>query len=307
MSEEIVEEVVSEDAPAVGEQIEAPVTEEVAAPAAFDWSFQFQDETKEVPEDYRWFEEAEKAEKLKDLYQRAEALEYQKQQSSTFKSQYEGSQKQLSEYEPVINQVKQLQQWYGENDHKRVLESLGYTKEDLYKIAQDYIELDKMPEHERQLHNQNRQAQVEREQLIQQNEVYKSRADEQLRTLTRIELDSALRDETASKVAEAYDAKHGAGMFRQLVIAQGEATVARLGRHVHPSELVPGVVKQFAPFMSMGAESPAGAAHEIQGSVGIQNPNKVIPNPKGKSASVGRSSVSSIQDLKDLRQKLHGG
>jgi hypothetical protein len=309
----------------VTQQVEAPAQNdaslgdtsvEAAKPAAdpvIDWSFKFNDETKEVPEDYRWVKEPDKAAKLKELYQSSEAVKYHKEQTSTLQNKLSGFETQLSEYEPIVTQVKQLQEWYGKGDHTRVLESLGYGKDKILELAKGIIDAEKMPPEQRQLYEQNRQAQLAQEELSKQNEYYRQTAERQMASLTAMQLDSELGKASVQEVASVYDSKFGPGKFREMVISQGEATVARLGRHVPPHELVPQVVAQYAPFVStggLGTQTPSGALGSegsLKTSGGPEaSKAKVIPNVRGTSAAIGGSAISSISDLKKIRNSLGG-
>jgi hypothetical protein len=275
-------------------------------PDPIDWTFKFNDQVKEIPEEYRWFKEKDKVEKLKDMYQRAEALQFHKEQSATLKQRLEGFETQLSEYEPIVSQVKQLQDWYGKGDHERVLTALGYGKDQILQLAKQYLDAEKMPPEQKQLYEQNRQAMLAQEQIQKQNEYYKQVAEQQLASLTAMQLDSELGRAEVQSVAKVYDQKFGAGKFRELVISQGEAMVARLGRHVPPSELVPGIVQQFAPFVQMSSGEGLAQPQAPVAEGSAQPKAKVIPNVKGTSAAIGGKSISSIAELKQLRQSMGG-
>lgn len=290
-----------------GESAQAvPAAEGSPSPEpTLDWSFKFNEEVKQVPEEYRWVKAPEQVEKLKDIYQRAEAVNYHKEQTGVLKNQVQGYQTQLSEYEPIVTQVRQLQDWYGKGDHERVLQSLGYDKEKILDLARSLISRDQMPPEQKALYEEKRAKELEIERYARENEMYRQETARQITSLTSMQLESEFSRPEVQQVAQAYDANHGAGKFREFVIGQGEAMVARLGRHVPPSELVPLVVNQFKPFVG-GNFAGATPTQQTSGEGSQAAKPKVIPNVKGNSASVGGKQFTSIADLKKHRQQIGG-
>jgi len=281
---------------------ESTPTQEVFTP---DWSFKFNDETREVPEDIRsWVKDKEHVEKLKDIYQRAEALDWQKNQTSTFREQSKILEGQLSEYSPIVERVKELQSFYEKGDHERVMAALGYKEQDILDLARKYLEREKMAPEQRQLYEKTRAAELEKEEYSRQTQFYRQQAEQQLAVLTDMQLAGELGKADVQQVAQAYDSKFGAGKFRELVITQGETLVGKLGRHVPPSELVPMIASQFLPFIS--SQQAAGAAMAPSVQAGAPKP-KVIPNVKGNNAAIGRNQITSLDDLKKRRQEVLGG
>lgn len=286
-----------ETAPA-GEGAEAPQT----AAEAIDWSFKFNDEVRQVPEEFRWVTEKEKAEVLKEMYQKSEALGFHKEQTATLKQQigdYEGK---VQSWEPIVSQVAQLQEMFTKQDHKGVMKTLGYSKEDIYKLAQQFIDEDKMPAEQKQFLQQQEQSAIALQREQGQAQYYRTVAEQQLASLTSIQLESEFGKADTQAVASVYDQKFGAGKFRELVLSQGEVMVAQQGRHIPPSELVPMIVGQFAPFVQLTQAGAQAAPNASEGSARPQA--KVIPNVKGTSTAIGGKSISSIADLKQLRQNL---
>jgi hypothetical protein len=285
----------------------APEAVEAAKEEAIDWSFKFNDEVKQVPEELRWVNDKQKAEILKEMYQKSEALGFHKEQTASFKQKIQDYEGKVKSWEPIVGQVAQLQELFDKQDHKGVMEVLGYSKEDIFKLAKQFIDEEAMPPEQKQLLEQNRQSMLAQEQFQRQNEYYRTVAEQQLASLTSIQLDSEFGKPDVQAVANVYDQKFGAGKFRDLVLSQGEVLVAQQKRHIPPSELVPMIVSQFAPFVQM-TQNQAGAAGQTaqtQASEGSARPQaKVIPNVKGTSTAIGGKSISSIADLRQLRQNL---
>jgi hypothetical protein len=282
------------NAPAAGDTPKISA-EKAAAEAAGqtwtpDWKYKFNGQEKEVDEFFRPLgKDQQSLQKLKDFIQRAEAVEMYKPQALKAKD----LETKWSKAEPVMSAFEKLNDLYGKGEHERVLEQLGYTDEQLFKLVKQKLDRQAMDPQSRALHEEKRQYQLEKERLMQENEQYRSQASQEMARVTNYELDSELGKADYASVKDAYDRAYGSGAFKNLVIDRGAILVDRAGKHIPPSELIPMVAKEFAPFVGgqqQGIAAPAAPQSQPQ--------LKVIPQVGKGTGSPAKTSINSIADLK---------
>ena len=288
--------------------VASPTAEGVATQAATatpewkpSWTYELADGKKgEIDEFFRPLaKDDETLKKLVDHHKRAALSEIYKKDMLEYKSR-------IGEYEPTVKSIEKLREWYGAGNHERVMQELGYTDEMIFQIAKEKLDRMKMEPQARQAFEQKRQAELAHEELLAQNELYKSQAMENLAKATQYELDVELGKADVQPIQEAYDKAYGSGAFKQLVIDRGSILVDRAGKHIPPSELIPMVAKEFAPFVQ-GQSAPGMAAIDPQNQSQLNQPvpaaapakPKVIPVVKG-SGSPARGGVRSLDDLRKL-------
>jgi hypothetical protein len=264
---------------------------EAAAPVFTpDWKYKFNGQEKEVDAFFRpLVKDAQALEKVKDIIQRAEAVEIHKQKSKQYETE-------LSEYKPTVETVSKLREMYEKGDHERVLSNIGYTDEMLYKIVQEKLSRQQMSPEQKAVWEKEQKLALENEELLKQNEVYRSQAQQELANLTGYQLEAELGKADYQGMKEMYEKANGSGSFRQLVIDRGAYLVDRAGKHVPPSEVMASVAKEFAPFIN---QVPAGAAP-----VTAQQKPKVIPNVGRSGGSPTRSAITSLDQLKQLQKQF---
>lgn len=255
-----------------------------------DWKYKFNGQEKEVDAFFRPLAKDPAAlEKVKDMIQRAEAVEMHKEKSKQYETK-------IAEYQPTLETVGKLQEMYQKGDHERVLANLGYTDEMLFKIAQEKLNRLQMPEEQKAQWQKEQKLVLENEELLAQNETYRSQAQQELTNLTGYQLEAELGKADYQGMKEMYEAANGSGSFKQLVIDRGAYLVDRAGKHVPPSEVMASVAKEFAPFINKAAaEAPPVAA---------QQKPKVIPNVGRSGGSPTRGAVTSIAQLKQLQKQF---
>lgn len=272
----------------------AGLTSGTTTPEAFtpDWAYEFNGEKREVDEFFRPLAKDKDAlAKVKDYIQRAEALPFHKEMTGKLKTQ-------IGEWEPIVDQVSQLKEKFADGDHETVLDALGYDDETLFKIVKAKLDRQQNPELAKKYESE-RAASLEKNQFMQQTEFYRTQAEQALAKTTSYELDSELGRADYQGVKEAYDKAYGNGAFKNLVIERGAIAVERAGRHISPSELIPMVAKEFAPFLSnarpaQGTESVATMQQE-------PIKPKTIPQVGRSTSSPTKQSVRSLDDLRKLR------
>jgi hypothetical protein len=269
---------------------------EVAAPFVPDWKYKFNGQEKEVDPMFRAIaKDKESLEKLKDFMQRADAVDMHKMKTKEYEEK-------IGQYQPTVETVTKLQELYQSGDHERVLQSIGYTDDMLFKIVQEKLNRQQLPPEQKALWEEKQKWSLEKEQLLSENEKYRSQAFQELTTATDYQLDMELGKAEYQGVKDAFDRANGSGSFKQLVVDRGAYLVDKTGRHVPPSEVMAAVVKEFSPFVQQNQMAGAAGVHAGAGTV-TQKP-KVIPNVGKGGGSPTRSAITSIAQLRKLHQQL---
>jgi hypothetical protein len=183
---------------------------------------------------------------------------------------------------------------YAAGDDERLMEELGMDDERLFKLVQEKLRRRELPVDQRESIADKRRLQLEKEELLAQNEQYRSQADRETARATEYELDFELGKADYQQIREVFERANGPGSFKALVIQRGAYHVERAGKHIKPSDLIPMVAKEFAPFVGQvqGTATPAE----------IPNPQvskpKVIPQVGRGAASPAQSQIRSLDDLK---------
>jgi hypothetical protein len=267
-----------------------------AAPAwTPDWSYDFNGKKKEIDPFFRSLAtDPDTLKKIKDYVQRADATELHRETAKKYSEQ-------IKQFEPEMQTLGKLRDQYNAGNHERVLSDLGYTDEMIFEIAKQKLDRLRDP-NAKQAYEQKTQADLAQEQLLADNQRYRSQAEEHLAKVTQWELDRELGKAEVHPIQEAYDKAYGSGAFKSLVISRGSTMVERAGRHIEPRELVELVSKEFAPFIQ--TQPQAGTPIELSQSTQPTQPPgsakpKVIPVVKGSGAPT-KGAVRSLDDLRKL-------
>jgi hypothetical protein len=258
-----------------------------------DWSFKFGEEMRKVDEFFHPLAKDEEAlKKVKDFYMRAESSAQNKTKLESYRKQYE----------PIVQKIGKLQDYYNQGDHDRVMELLGYSDETLFQIAKQKLDRLRMEPQQKEMWEKNRQGTLEKERLMEENEMYRSQATQELARVTGMELDMALDKAEFSSIRDAYDKAYGSGAFRDLVVDRGAYLVAQRGDHIRPSELIPMVAKEFAPFIN----AMSGMTQASQPETTTIIKPKSIPQVGKGSGSPARGGIRSLDDLRKKAAQLSG-
>jgi len=262
---------------------EAATPEQVAAAYAADYKFKFDGQDKELDEWLRpVIKDPDTEQKLKDIMQRAMAHDKYKPK--------------LPEYEKVVGTVNHLAALKSKGEHERVLSDLGYDDETLFEVVRQKLERLKWAPEQKQAFDEKQQLAIEKEQLARENESYRSEATKGFVQQTDFELNNELGKADYRQLIDAFDKSNGSGSFREMVVQRGAQLVDSLGRHVAPSELLQTIVRDYKPFMNMVQAQASNVTAAAK--------PKVIPSVGSGTASPGKKAVTSISDLKKLRDKM---
>lgn len=274
----------------------APATDKPAWTPNFKYTFDGAE--KELDEFLRPLaKDDETLKKIIDIAQRAEAVEMHKTKSKKYEEE-------IGSMKPTLETVAKLQALYQSGsmeNHERVLESLGYDDDLLFKIAQMKLQRNQLPAEQKALYEEKRQAVLDKERLLTENEQYRSQANQELALRTSYEMDTELGKAEYQGLKALYEKANGSGSFKEFVRTRGAYLVDQAGRHVPPSEVVAMIAKEFAPFMAQQAQGPEGSGVQVV----QQEKPKVIPNVGRSGGSPAKTAVTSIAQLRQLQKQTY--
>lgn len=276
-----------------------PVKEEVFTP---DFKYKFNGQEKELEDFWKpLVKDKESLQKVRDAVERAEALDMHKGKSKEF-------QEKLSQYEPVVQDVQKYQQMFVEatqnsdfGKHRELLEELGYSKDLLKDVVRHMLKEEQLPEEQKQILEQQKRAELEKKELLTQNEQVRAQYSDMVRDMTAQQMDLEFGKAEAQKLIKAYEAANGDGSFREMFLKRGSYYVTEEGRHVPPSEVMGRILKEFNPFIT---NQGAGAPVATQPASVVREKPKVMPSVGAGNGAPTQSSITSIADLQKKYKQL---
>lgn len=306
-------EVEAEEAPQVD------VDAEPLAAAEYKPNFEYKanGERKEMDEFWRGvIKDKESEDKVRSILTAADAFESYKASVAPQLDHY----KQLeAEYSAPIEALQRVAQLYNAGEHKQALQELGYSNEMLLQQMDDQtlfnesrkrLEFKNLPEEQKALYNRQRESESEKLRLQRDYEARQAEMTSmqeasvyQLANSTRELMQVALSQPEVSSVAQRYDAANGEGSFFEEVRQAGEALTNQRGEWVSPNEAVSFVMRRYQPFLQ-GQVTQAGGAMASSSNQVVAERKASIPNVKSSGGSPAKKGVTSMEDIKRIRQQM---
>lgn len=245
----------------------------------------------------------EKAEKAaKELYEKARGLDH-------IKPKYQKTQEELvslrEHYTPIDNDLRVLGKALQEKNFDHVMSTLGIKDDDLFNYVAQKLKYNQLDPSDRAIYDQQKEARERAYTLEQENQLLKNQFSQMRLAGLESEMASVLADPQVSQVAKAFDTRAGnQGAFRTELARRGDYYWKVHGVYKSPKELAQEVLPLFG---GNAPEAPPAAAPVLQSQGGAQAsaaPKPVLPNIQGSGASVVKSKVKSIADLKKIRAQL---
>jgi hypothetical protein len=263
-----------------------------------DYTYKFRGEIREIDPMFRsLIKDKESQQKVRDFVERAEAFEFHKTKSKEYESQ-------IQEMEPLVQQLKAYQKAYLEAEtpeqHLNLLNEIGYDSEMLKDVVREILRREQMPEEQKRYFEASRRAELEKRQLLEQNNGIRQEFNSLLMNVTQQQMDLEFGKAESRDLIDAYEAANGEGSFRQLFLERGAYLTDRAGRHVAPAEVMAHIRKEFG--WALAPRQAAGAAN-----VPIIKPKqKTIPSVGTQNGSPTQPAISSLADLRAKYKQLTG-
>lgn len=293
-------------------EVASPAVEtapESAAPAAEApaWSPNYKvkayDNEYEIPEDFRSYINKDNENKFKEVFERSFAFDTIKQKYKDAHSKYQDVN---GKYETVSKNLDRLSKYVQNGDFDSFFSSIKIPEQSIQNWIYNKLQLQDLPQEQRQLYTQNSEYQRELLSMQEQYEEMQSKLQEfeefkQQQALQQRfnELDSVVNSAEYSQLAQSYDARVGQpGAFKNEVILRAAAVANATGKDLSPAE----AVQEFAKLVAWNNQNGAPSASP-QKAAG----RPTIPSVSGKASSPVAPQVKSIEDLKKLAKAASQG
>lgn len=266
------------------------------------YSYTVMDQQLEIPEQFRSIIKDADTEKLvREIFEKAEGLNYVKPKYESIKSEYESLK---GQFDPIHKDLTLLGQLLQNKDLGSFFGAFQLTDEDIIKYAIDRMEYFQLPPEKRQMMDAQRQQGLDYYRLKQENEQYKTQQSQAELSNTYNELKSSLTSPYISPIAESFNARAGQpDAFEKAVISHAQAHFAMYKQDLSVPQAVESFIKTFglAGMASQPSTLNAGAQ------VGANPAERKATLPKSGSGSMSpvKEKVKSLADLRKLQEKAY--
>lgn len=280
---------------------------ESATPAGYQPNFKFKVLDKEHEFD-DWLKasvkDAETEKKARELYEKAFGLDSVKQDRQTLKSELGQAKEKIAQTDQTLERIGNFAR---ANDWDSFFESLQIPKERILQYAIQVAQREQDPK-VKAAWEENRVQTVAKDQLSEQSQQFSARQQEFAVKERRFEMREHISgNPEVLNVARAYDAGIGSpGAFGEFVIRIGAAYAAQ-GQDIPVPQAVAEAIKHLrAANPTLGISAPV-APPMATSQVVSPNAKPVIPNMGGRGNSPVKSTIKSLDDLKQRSRELNGG
>lgn len=261
---------------------------------------------KEVPELFRSLIKDKKSEEeVKELLTRAHGQEETKAKNEQLTQTVQQMAPKLQHFQQSLVKLQQLWQ---RGDIPGWLDTLGVSKESIYKWVLDEANYNQLPPDQKALIDQRRNAERQAWQA-QDNVGQVSQRERELATqLKAAQLDSCLGKPDVKAMQDAFDARVGTpGAFRNAVASHGEAVWLRSNGQTDltPEQAIQDFIRCYGDPSKFAQAPEAQVTPAPAATQTTQAPKvNVIPRVDGKSVSPLKSQIRTIDDIKRRAKEL---
>jgi hypothetical protein len=256
----------------------------------------------EIPEDFRSYINQENEKKFKEVFERSFAFDTIKQKYKDAHTKYQDVN---GRYETVSKNLDRLSKYVQNGDFDSFFSSIKIPEQSIQSWIYNKLQLQDLPQEQRQLYTKNSEYQRELLSMQEQYEEMQGKLNEfeeyknqQALQQRANELDSVVNSPDYSQLAQSYDARVGQpGAFRNEVILRAAAVANATGKDLSPAE----AVQEFAKLVAWNNQNGAPAAAPKAAG------RPTIPSVSGKASSPVAPQVKSIEDLKKLAKAASQG
>lgn len=266
------------------------------------YSYTVMDQQLEIPEQFRPIIKDADTEKLvREIFEKAEGLNYVKPKYETLKGEYEALKNQ---FDPVHKDLTLLGQLLQNKDLGAFFGAFQLTDEDVIKYAIDRMEYFQLPPEKRQAMDAQRQQGLEYYRLKQENEQFKQMQSQAELSSTYNELKSTLSSPHISPLVESFNARAGQpDAFEKAVISHAQAHFAMYKQDLS----VPQAVESFVRTFGLAGQASQLPTQNAGAQVGANPVERKATLPKSGSGSMSpvKEKVKSLADLRKLQEKAY--
>lgn len=261
----------------------------------------------EIPEKFRQWMNPETEKDIRDVWERAYALDQMKAKNQKIRTDMEALNTKYSEISPKYSTIQKNLDHLGKlvelGDFDTFFNQIQIPESALQKWMYNKLQANQLPQDQRELYNQQKElrtrafhAEVERANL---QEAY----SQDQATLNQYQVEKRQQDLSmvmsrpdVSSTAQAFNSRNGEYAFEKEVIQRAKWIAQTEGKDLSAEEAVNEVLKLVGGQTGQSAQS-------TQSRSGQNSPPPVIPHVEGRSTSPAKQLPNSVEDLKRIRQE----
>lgn len=243
----------------------------------------------------------EQEDALRDLYTKAHGLD-------SVKGKFDTLNKELDDkWKPMESQHTELQtgltnlgnlikgEEYAGRDYQTFFDTLKIPKQHVLQYAKSILDYQDMEPAQRQQLDNQRMTEQQNAAMVAQNEGYQSQLQEQAIQTRGLQINMEFNKPEINSFTQDFDTRAGKpGSFREQVLNEGAMYFQQNGHEAAPDLLVKAVMDKWQPFVGTGTPTNPATPQAAP----------VIPNVKGTGNSPARKQISSLADLRAIRNKI---
>lgn len=290
----------------------APLPGQEKPAFAPNFKFKVMDKEHEVP---KFLHDAiktpEQEKELKEIMEKAYGLDVIKPK---FHEAREQNKILTQNFDGLLGQVREAQGFYQRGDMDGFFKRLNIPEETVLQWIASKIEYNQLPPEQKQVLDARKNAEERAYQAESLAEQAQSQHEQLLSQQVQMALDAELAKSDVQQVADSFDQRNGAGAFKAEIGRRGHYYWTTENKLVPPAQVVKelmtllGPIAPSNPTMATPAVAPAQTAQPaVQAPQAAPAKPNVVPNISGRSASVVKPTVRSIDDIKKRAKELSAG
>lgn len=253
----------------------------------------------EIPEEFRGLiTDAEKEKKVKELFEKANGLDHVKGERAKVQEEYKAFKQQA---EPILKIAERLGSHLKRNDLTSYFETLGFTKDQVFKWAIQQAELEQLPKEQKLVYDQQRAAEARAFQLEQQLQEQTQTTQGMMLNQRSNEIEWTLSNPSLSSFVSSFDQRNGEGAFRSELIARGQTYWHTQGIDVPPHVIAQEIMQRFG---MPTQQQPVQASNQAAVVPSHSRDLPTIPNTGNSTGSPAKRKMSSIADIEKAYKDL---
>jgi hypothetical protein len=282
--------------------VESPATEQVApvvpqAPVYTpNFKYSVKGQEKEIDEMFRsLIKDAESEKKIKDLFEKADGIDFVKQDRDALKTEYKGFKEQTIPYLQTYHKFTTLRD---NGNLGAALQVAGISDEQVFEYALQKLEMEKNPS-QANLYKTHTEASLKAIDMESKLQRYEQQEQMQQQHAFMQEIENSIA--SVKDIATQVDMKLGkAGVFKEEVIAHGILEYNK-GNILTVAQATEAIVNKYKPFITPTTTTPAQSAPQA-----TQAKAPIMPNLGTSNVSVIKQKPKNIEDLKKAYQEEVG-
>lgn len=248
---------------------------------------------------------------LKEIMEKAIGLDFVKPKYLEAREQ---AKRIAGDFQNLSSQVETARAHYQRGDLDGFFKQLQIPEEKILQWIGDKLNYNQLPPDQKQVIDARKQAEDRAFQAESQAATYQQQHEQALSQQVQMALESELAKPDVQQVHTAFDSRMGQGAFEAELRRRGDYYWKTEGRVVHPARIVSELMTFLgtpAPATPAAAATPTAtpAATPVQAATPAASAPKtpVVPNISGRSASVVKTQIRSIDDIRKRSKELQQG